>query len=75
LSRDRKYARSDAEDSPDTFWFASRIAASVGKRLIDPSTASSVRHFFRQFLHDELSSPEKPLIRAAFADGFRVDER
>jgi asparagine synthetase B (glutamine-hydrolysing) len=70
-SRDRKYARFDAEDSPDTFWFANRIAVSVGKRLIDPSTAASVRRFFRQFSHDELSSPEKPLIRAAFADALR----
>jgi DNA-cytosine methyltransferase len=70
-SRDLKYARLDAASSPDTFWFASRIAASLGKRLIDPSTARSVRKFFRQFSHDELSSPEKPLVRALFADALR----
>jgi DNA-cytosine methyltransferase len=70
-SRDRKYAKSDAEGSSDTFWFASRIAASLGKRLIDPSNARSVRQFFRQFSHDELSSPEKPLVRAMFADALR----
>jgi DNA-cytosine methyltransferase len=69
--RDKQYANFDAPDSDETFWFATRIAASLGKRLIDPSTAASVRHFFRQFSHDELSSPEKPLIRAAFADAFR----
>jgi DNA-cytosine methyltransferase len=71
VSRDRKYARSDSEDSSDTFWFANRIAISVGKRLIDPSTAAPVRRFFRQFSHHELSSTEKPLIRAAFADALR----
>ena len=70
-SRDQKYARLDAEGSPDTFWFAQRIAASLGKRLIDPSTAASVRRFFRQFSHDELSPAEKPFIRAAFADALR----
>jgi hypothetical protein len=70
-SRDQKYARSDCEESPDTFWFASRIARSVGKRLIDPSTASSVRRFFRQYTHDELGSLEKPVVRSAFADALR----
>jgi DNA-cytosine methyltransferase len=70
-SRDLKYAGFDGASSPDTFWFASRIAASLGKRLIDPSTARSVRKFFRQFSHDELSSPEKPLVRALFADALR----
>jgi DNA-cytosine methyltransferase len=70
-SRDRKYARTDAKDSPDTFWFACRIAESLGKRLIDPSTAPSVRQFFRQFTHDELASPEKPLVRAAFSDALQ----
>ena len=69
--RDLKYAKSDGEGSPDTFWFASRIAASLGKRLIDPSTAPSVRQFFRQFSHDQLCSPEKPLVRAMFADALR----
>jgi DNA-cytosine methyltransferase len=70
-SRDQKYARTDAKDSPDTFWFAYRIAESLGKRLIDPSTAPAVRQFFRQFTHDQLASPEKPLIRAAFADALQ----
>lgn len=68
--RDEKYAKSDAEGSPDTFWFANRIAALNGKRLIDPSTAASVRRFFRPFTLEELSSIEKPLIRAEFADTF-----
>jgi DNA-cytosine methyltransferase len=70
-SRDKKYARTDAIDSPDTFWLAFRIAESLGKRLIDPSKADSVRQFFRQFTHGQLSSPEKPLIRAAFADALQ----
>ena len=68
--RDRKYAKSDSAESPDTFWFASRIASANGKRLIDPSLAAQVRRFFRQFTHDELSSPDKLLIRAEFADAF-----
>jgi asparagine synthetase B (glutamine-hydrolysing) len=58
--RDEKYAKSDAADSPDTFWFASRIATAVGKRLLDPSRSASVRRFFRPFSHDQLSSPVKP---------------
>lgn len=70
-SRDKKYAKFDAESSSDTFWFAHRIAASLGKRLIDPSTAPSVRRYFRQFSHDELSSPTKPLIRTIFADALQ----
>jgi DNA-cytosine methyltransferase len=69
-SRDEKYARSDAKDSPDTFWFATRIALALGKRLIDPSTAEPVRRFFRQFSYDQLSPIEKPLIRSMFADAF-----
>jgi DNA-cytosine methyltransferase len=69
-SRDLKYAKSDSVDSPDTFWFANRIALALGKRLIDPSTAKSVRKFFRRFSHDELSPIEKPLIRAIFDDAF-----
>jgi DNA (cytosine-5)-methyltransferase 1 len=69
-SRDAKYVKSDSVDSADTFWFADRIALALGKRLIDPSTAKSVRKFFRQFSHDELSSIEKPIIRKIFADAF-----
>jgi DNA-cytosine methyltransferase len=69
-SRDAKYAKSDANDSPDTFWFAYRIALALGKRLIDPSTAKSVRRFFRRFSHDELSPIDKPLIRRIFHDAF-----
>ncbi|KRR14925.1 hypothetical protein CQ12_32305 [Bradyrhizobium jicamae] len=69
-SRAAKYARSDSMNSPDTFWFANRIASALGKRLIDPSTAKSVRKFFRRFSHDELSSIEKPFIREIFADAF-----
>jgi DNA-cytosine methyltransferase len=67
-AREKKYARTDAKDSPDTFWFAFRVAEALGKRLIDPSMAPAVRRFFRQFTHDQLSPPGKPLIRAAFAD-------
>ncbi|MET3841936.1 DNA cytosine methyltransferase [Bradyrhizobium sp. OAE829] len=69
-ARDQKYAKSDSENSPDTFWFANRIAEAAGKRLIDPSRAASVRRYFRQFSHDDLSSSEKPVIRAIFADAF-----
>ena len=69
-ARDLKYARTDLQDPPDTFGLASRIAASLGKKLIDPSIAASVRGYFRRFTHDELSPVEKPLIRAAFADAF-----
>jgi DNA-cytosine methyltransferase len=69
-SRDAKYAKSDSVNSPDTFWFANRIALALGKRLIDPSMAKSVRKFFRLFSHDELSSIEKPIIRKIFADAF-----
>ncbi|MET4045446.1 DNA-cytosine methyltransferase [Bradyrhizobium sp. RT6a] len=69
--RDARYAKSDATDSPDTLWFAARIAAALGKRLIDPSTAEPVRRFFRQFSHDELSPLDKSVMRKIFADAFR----
>lgn len=68
--RDSKYEKSDADDSPDTFWFAARIAAKLGKRLIDPSRGTAVRQYFRRFSHDELSPLDKPVIRAEFADAF-----
>jgi hypothetical protein len=67
-SRALKYAKSDSPDSPDTFWFADRIAKAHGKRLIDPSTGAPVRRHFRQFTHDQLSPIEKPLVRAEYAD-------
>lgn len=70
VAREEKYARSDAAGSPDTFWFATRIASHLGKRLIDPSAAEPVRRFFRQFSHDELSPIDKPLIRKIFAGAF-----
>ncbi|UWU84926.1 DNA cytosine methyltransferase [Bradyrhizobium yuanmingense] len=69
--REAKYAKSDALHSPDTFWFATRIASALGKRLIDPSIAEPVRRFFRQFSHGELSPLDKPVIRKIFADAFR----
>lgn len=61
--RARRYGEHDAEDSTDTFWFASRIACANGKRLIDPYRSQAVREYFNAFNHAELSSPAKPLVR------------
>jgi DNA-cytosine methyltransferase len=66
--RQDRYQKFDASDSLDTFWFAHRIAVANGQRLIDPYTAPTVRAYFSEFCHQELSDPRKPLVRAAFAD-------
>jgi DNA-cytosine methyltransferase len=55
----------------DTFWYAHRLAAQYGKRLLDPYLDEAVREFFLRFAHDQLSPLRKPLVREALADELR----
>jgi site-specific DNA-cytosine methylase len=66
--RDRVYAEFDAPGSADSWWFAKAVAKHFGKNLFDPYVDASIREYFRQFDHDELSPLGKPLIRQAFED-------
>lgn len=44
--RQRRYQKFDATDSDDTFWIASRIAATHNKQLIDPYCHAEIRKYF-----------------------------
>lgn len=55
-------------NSGDTWWYAHRLAAHYGKRLLDPYLATTVREYFGRFDHEQLSSPKKPLVREAFSE-------
>jgi DNA-cytosine methyltransferase len=58
-------------DGGDTFWYAHRLAAQYGKRLLDPYLDEAVREFFLRFDHEQLSPLRKPLVRQALADELR----
>jgi DNA-cytosine methyltransferase len=58
-------------DGGDTFWYAHRLAAQCGKRLLDPYIDETVREFFLRFDHKTLSPLNKPLVRQALADELR----
>lgn len=55
-------------DSGDTWGFAQRLALHSGKRLYDPYLDGRIESFFMRFSHDELVSPDKPIIRASLAN-------
>jgi DNA-cytosine methyltransferase len=57
--------------SGDTWWYAHRLAAQHGKRLLDPYLDSAIREYFLRFDHAQLSPLGKPLVRQALADELR----
>jgi DNA-cytosine methyltransferase len=58
-------------DGGDTFWYAHRLAADCGKRLLDPYLDEAIREYFLRFDHEQLSPLGKPLVRQALADELR----
>ncbi len=67
-TRDKGYAKFDEPGSLDSWWFSKRLGEYFGKKLLDPYVDATIRNYFRQFDHEQLSSLRKPLIRDAFAD-------
>lgn len=62
------YRKFDEPGSDDTWWFARDVAAQHGKELLDLYLDPSIREYFLQFDHDQLSSFAKPIVREAFAE-------
>jgi DNA-cytosine methyltransferase len=58
-------------ESGDTWWYAHRLAADYGKRLLDPYLDEAIRQYFLGFDHEQLSSLYKPFVRQALADELR----
>lgn len=58
-------------ESPDSWWYAKRLAERLGKRLTDAYLTDDIYALFRQFDHDQLSPPGKPLVRDLLADHLR----
>jgi DNA-cytosine methyltransferase len=54
-------------DSDITWWYAHRLVARCGKRLLDPYLDEAIREYFLRFDHDALSPLGKPLVRQALA--------
>ena len=69
----RKRLRDDffAQGSADTWWCAEHLAQRYGKRLLDAYTADPIFEYFLRFDHDQLSRPNKPLVRQALSDELR----
>jgi DNA-cytosine methyltransferase len=65
--RKARFEQSDAQDSADTYWFASKLATHHGMRLLDPYRDNRLRTYFEQFDHQQLSSLRKPFVREALA--------
>jgi DNA-cytosine methyltransferase len=55
-------------ESGDTWGFAQRLAFDSGKRFCDPYLDDRIEEFFTRFSHEELASPDKPIVRASLAD-------
>jgi site-specific DNA-cytosine methylase len=66
--RDKVYAKFDEPGSLDSWWFSKKLGEHFGKNLLDPYINATIRDYFRQFDHEQLSALAKPLIREAFAD-------
>ena len=67
-SRVRRREEFNVSGSADTWWFAKRLAEHYGKHLYDPYVEERVFRYFLQFDHDQLSPPDKPLVRQALAE-------
>lgn len=65
---DASVAKLYDSNSGDTWWYALRVAAKYGKRLLDPYLDPSIRDYFRRFTHEQLCPPKKPVVRRAFAE-------
>jgi DNA-cytosine methyltransferase len=54
--------------SPDSWWFAKRLAERLGKRLMDAYLTDDIFEFFQQFDHDQLAPAAKPLVRDCLSE-------
>jgi DNA-cytosine methyltransferase len=58
-------------ESLDSWWYARRLGEHYGKRLVDAYTTDAIFEHFLQFNHEQLSRPDKPLVREALREHLR----